>query len=245
MNITTDAVVVKTKNIGSDRCVWLLTKNLGVISIYLKGAGSVRSKFASSTQLFSCGEAVLFKNRDRYSLNSFDVTDTHFKLQGDLLKLSLASYLCEAMCDVSSMGENTEEYLPLLKNALYLIEKGEKPPALIKAVFEMRLMVLSGFMPDIVNCSSCSQVLPKEIYFLAEDGICLCEKCHKEQDGGFFLPSAVVSSLRHIIFSDSKKIFSFSIKAENLKILSGFCQFYFLHHLGRGFKTLEFYQSLL
>ena len=245
MNITTDAVVVRTKNIGNDRCVWLLTENLGVISLYLKGAGSVRSKFASSTQLFTCGEAVLFKNKDKYSLNSFDITDTHFKLQSDLLKLSLASYLCEAMCDVSSMGENTEEYLPLLKNALYLVEKGEKNPALVKAVFEMRLMVLSGFMPDIVNCSECNAVLPEEIFFSIEEGLCLCKKCRKAPDGGFYLPPPVVSSLRHIIFSDRKKIFSFNISLDNLNILARFCEVYFLYHIGRSFKTLEFYQSIL
>lgn len=245
MNIRTDAVVVRTKNIGNDRCVWLLTENLGVISLYLKGAGSVRSKFASSTQLFTCGEAVLFKNKDKYSLNSFDITDTHFKLQGDLLKLSLASYLCEAMCDVSSMGENSEEYLPLLKNALYLVEKGEKAPALIKAVFEMRLMVLSGFMPDIVNCSSCNEVLPEEIFFSIEEGLCLCKKCHEGQNEGFYLPSPVVSSLRHIIFSDRKKIFSFNISLDNLNTLGRFCEVYFIYHVGRSFKTLEFYQSIL
>ena len=245
MDLRQDAVIVRTKNIGNDRCIWLLTEKEGVVSLFLKSAGSVKSKFASSTQLFCCGEAVLFKNKDKYSLNSFDLQDSHFKLQSDLLKLSLASYFCEAICDVSSMGDGSEEYLSLIKNSLYLVEKGNKNPKLIKAVFEMRLMVLAGFMPDIVNCSACDEVLPKEIYFNIEEGLCLCKECHKGSNEGFYLPSPVVDSLRHIIFSDRKKIFSFCISDENLDILERFCEVYFLYHVGRSFKTLEFYRSLL
>ena len=165
MNIRTKAAVVRTKNIGNDRCVWLLTENSGIVNLYLKGAGGVKSKFASSTQLFCYGEAVLFQNKDKFSLDSFDLINSYYGIQKDLTKLSLCSYFCEACYEIASEGDFSNEYLPLLLNCFYLVEKGEKSLSLIKAVFEMRTMAISGFMPDIIYCSRCNQEISQDTYF--------------------------------------------------------------------------------
>ncbi|MEG2144649.1 MAG: DNA repair protein RecO, partial [Oscillospiraceae bacterium] len=59
-----------------------------------------------------------------------------------------------------------------------------------------------------------------------------------------FLPAPVLYALRHICYSDAKKIFSFDIAAESLKTLSLFTEQYLIFQLGRSFRTLDFFKSL-
>ena len=51
--------------------------------------------------------------------------------------------------------------------------------------------------------------------------------------------------MRYICLCNPKKLFSFEIGAENLKLLSSLTEAYLTTQLERGFSTLDFYKSLL
>ena len=56
--------------------------------------------------------------------------------------------------------------------------------------------------------------------------------------------SAVVKALRHIVFADFDRLFNFRLSENSMKKLSEVTEKYLLYHLGREFKTLDFYKSL-
>ena len=71
------------------------------------------------------------------------------------------------------------ELLRLLLNTLHLLCKGTKPLVQIKAVFELRALSISGYMPNILACANCGTYETPVMYFDVDGGCIYCENCPK------------------------------------------------------------------
>ena len=60
-----------------------------------------------------------------------------------------------AMDDCAASYVNAEEQLRLILNSLYMIANDKRPTELVKCIFELRLMTISGYVPDLVCCRDC------------------------------------------------------------------------------------------
>lgn len=249
MRLTTDAVIIREKNIsGDDRVITALTKDRGVISAFVNGAKRLRSKNASSTGLFCYSSITLFKNKDTYIVNEASAIEVFFDIRRDIEKLSLAQYFCEIFMALAPQEEPAGEYVGLLLRALYNIAKGSRPLSLIKAVTELRLLCLSGYQPDLVACSACGEYEREQMYFDKVNGRIICSECIKRMGNSVgeytALPAGVLAAMRHIVYSDISKIFAFSLKDEGLELLSGITEKYLIAQTDRTYKTLDFYHSV-
>ena len=74
-----------------------------------------------------------------------------------------------------------------------------------------------------------------------------CQGCRSSGSPGIRLPvtPAVLEAMRYICLCNPKKLFSFEIGSDNLKLLSSITEAYLTTQLERGFSTLDFYKSLL
>ena len=54
----------------------------------------------------------------------------------------------------------------------------------------------------------------------------------------------VITAMRHICYSETEKIFNFSMPDESLKVLSDTVEEYLLTRVRRRFYTLEFYNTI-
>ena len=79
--------------------------------------------------------------------------------------------------------------------------------------------------------------------FSVENGALYCDTCV----GGAMasaVPTGVLAAMRHIIYCESAKLFSFSLPAESMKILSGFAERYLLMQVQRSYPALDFYRGI-
>ena len=53
-----------------------------------------------------------------------------------------------------------------------------------------------------------------------------------------------LAALRHAVYGDPKRLYSFTLGGESLHRLSGAAEAFAAAQLERGFKTLDFYKSL-
>ena len=76
----------------SDKVITVLTKELGVISIYAKGAMRLKNKFHSSTGLFTYSEFVIFEGRGdkMYQLNEAVVKKVFYNLSSSVENIALS-----------------------------------------------------------------------------------------------------------------------------------------------------------
>ena len=58
------------------------------------------------------------------------------------------------------------------------------------------------------------------------------------------LTGAALAALRHIVWGNPKRLFSFSVDEGSLERLSQASEAYLMTQLERGFHTLDFYKSL-
>lgn len=247
--MTTDALIIReNNNIGeSDRFVTALSRDLGVIRASARGARELKSRHASATQLLTYSRLTIHRGRDKYIIEDARPEQVFFNLRSDIEKLALAQYFCELSGVLCPVEEPAEDFLRLMLNALYLLENNKRSPKLIKAVLELRMLGLAGFMPDLLACSSCGVYESEPIWFYPTQGTLLCDACHKGTplSGGVPLSMDVLSAMRHILYSDFSRCFSFTMSDAGLGKLSKNTELFLLSQLNRDFKTLHFYHTML
>ena len=138
------------------------------------------------------------------------------------------------------------ELLSLLHSSLHALDKLDRPPALIKAAFELRALCLAGYGPLLDGCAVCGREPPEDPRFHLREGDLHCAACRGEVGEGISMPvdEGSLAAMRHIVYGDPKRLFSFQLGEGGLKQLSGLTEAYLLTQLERGFRTLDFYKQV-
>lgn len=248
----TDGLVIRAFDIGeADRIATILTRRLGVVRASVKGARRIKGSMPACTQLLCYSDFVFFKGRgENQIVDEAAVRTVFLGIHNDLEKLSLAQYFCELEGFLAPRDENAELFLRLILNALSLLEKDRRPAKLVKAAFEMRLLALAGYMPDLVACSICGAYEGEGMFLLPGSGVLECARCHAQKgaadagEKGIALSAGALAAMRHTVYADFERLFSFTLAPGALDELSHACEQYLLFTLERSFTTLEFYHSL-
>jgi DNA repair protein RecO (recombination protein O) len=244
----TDALIIKeNNNIGeADRFVTALTRDFGIIRASARGARNIKSRNSTATQLLSYSRLTLIRGRDKYIIQDAQPISVFFELRNEIEKLALAQYFCELAGVLAPQEEPAEDFLRLMLNSLYLLAENKRKPKLIKAVLELRMLSLAGFMPDLTACSCCGVFESEAMCFIPREGCISCKNCCSNQHtvGKLMLTPNLLSAMRHIVYSEFEKCFSFKMSDDGLIHLSRYTEIYMLAQLNRSFKTLEFYNSL-
>lgn len=241
---TVDGIVIKTGVTGeADRIVCVLTAQRGVIKAFANGARGVKSKLHAGTALFTYGAFSFSERKGIFTLCEVQVKNVFFDLRNELEGLALAQYFCDVLLLCVPHGASEPEYLRLMLNSLHFLCTGAKPVMLIKTVFELRIACISGYTPSLVACESCGEYETELMYFDCLSGFLYCGKCGKIKNIPC-VPSAVISAMRHIVFSEFEKIFSFALQTSLLESLNRLSETYLENCLQEHFRTLEFFKTI-
>ncbi len=248
MKFTTDGLVIKENNVGeSDRVIQVLTRDKGIISAFVSGARKPKSKNAAATALLCYSHLTFTQTKDTHRITESEAINVFFDLRSDIERLSLAQYICELCQVLVPSGVEGEEFLRLALNSLHFIAKGKLDIYSVKALTELRMMAIAGFMPDLVGCRECGtdRVFPMWLDLTGGDMLCNgCKTANAVQGQFAELDKTTFAAMRHIVYSDFGKLYSFSIPLENARYLSFVTERYLLAQTDRKFKTLEFFHSL-
>ncbi|ADU26744.1 DNA repair protein RecO [Ethanoligenens harbinense YUAN-3] len=245
----TDGLVIRDYNVGeADRFLTLLTRKYGAIRASARGARRIKSGVSTGTQLLCHADFTLFKGREKYIIDEATPLTLFMGIRAELEKLALAQYFCELEDFLAPKEEEAELFLRLILNALALLEAGKHPSMQIKAAFEMRLLAISGYMPDLVACAGCGTYEADGMVLLPRSGVFLCASCAAREQVSpgecTALSRGALAALRHTAYADFARLFSFSLPEQTLKSFAAASEQYLLATLERSFQTLEFYHSL-
>lgn len=242
----TEGLIIKEQTVGeSDRLVTVLTKDEGVIRAFARRAKNIKDSKSSATQLLCYSRLTIYRGKDKYIISDAFPQEVFFDLRTDIARLALAQYFCELVYEIIPEGVNAEEYLRVTLNSLHFLAKNKRPELLLKSITELRLLTIAGYMPNLVCCADCGEYEAPEMYFLVNSGTIYCGNCFKKTDEPYaVLHGASLRAMRHIIYSDVEKLYSFSVSNEAQKELANACEAYTLSVLQRRPKTLDFYASL-
>ena len=241
---TTEALVIKETNVGeSDRLVTLFTRDYGVIKAFASGAKSLKSKKASATSLLTYSSFTILKKKDTYKIYEAVPIALFFGAGSDITVLSLSQYFCELCAEFAPTGVTNEEFLRLILNSLHYLTKERRNPELIKAITELRIASISGYMPDLVACVGCGKFADDIMYFNLNNGHLFCSKC-KPEITSVKIDKTLLNAMRHIVYSKFQNIYSFNIPSDSAKYLSDLTGRYICIQTDHRFTTLDFYNSI-
>ena len=244
----------------NDKLLTVLTERYGKVTVLAKGVKSLKNRHMASCQLFAYSSFSLRKKGDLYYITDSDLIENYFEIRTDIVKMALASYVCDLVSDVCQQESQEDAILKLALNTLFAINKDFKELEFIRACFEMRLAFEIGNAPNVDTCSLCSKTALNSAYLDLIDGVLVCDKCKEGNsinsvtneflDRGLNKPVSIISptiiqSIRYIVSAKPERFLSFSIPKEECQLFYNVCERFLLNQLERGFYSLDFYKSLI
>ena len=245
MHLTVRGIVLRVTDYNDrDALLTLLTGDQGKLTVKARGLRRKNSPLVAPCQLLAYGEFTLFEYRGQYTINEAHSIELFAHLRRDLTKLSLGTYFAQVAEVLSQEDYPSGELQSLLLNCLYALSKLALPEAQVKAVFELRSACLSGYTPDLFGCHICGSQTPDRFDLSA--GRLECLNCRNRESNGIRMPvtPSLLEAMRYICLCDPKKLFSFQLGQETLRMLADLTEAYLTTQLERGFSTLDFYKSL-
>lgn len=235
-------VLRQTQTRESDKILTLLTAELGKLGVIAGGARRKGCRFAACAQPLAYSEWTLYKKGEWYHANDGQTIELFSAARQDLEATALCFYLSELTESVATEEAPQEALLRLLLNALYAVSSLRKPLPLVKAAFELRLLCLSGYQPHLDGCLACGCADPPRPCLEPRQGGLVCRSCGGE--AALPLCPASLAAMRHAVFCDPRRLYSFSLGPEAMKRLGAAAEAYLCAQLERGFRTLDFYNGL-
>ena len=246
------ALVLRQRELAeADRILLLLSRERGKLSAVAKGVRRPRSKLAGGLQLFSHVRLLLAAGRSLDLITQCQPLESFLPLREDLDRFALASHLVE-LADIS-----TEEGAPLpglfdlLLNSLRALAASSVPD-LIARGFELKLMKLLGYAPELLACLSCGRKLdltrasgkPARLSFSVSLGGLVCGRCRSRATALVSLDAGALEAMRRLLRLSPQDTSALSLSAEIQQELEGTLRSYLEYRLERGLKSARVLQAL-
>ncbi|HEX2268424.1 MAG TPA: DNA repair protein RecO [Pyrinomonadaceae bacterium] len=192
----TEALILRTYNLAeADKIVVCLSRSSGLIRGVAKNCRKLKNRFGASLEPFTLINLVYFEkeNQELVSFSQTEILRSRFNLSSDATLLSGFSYMGDLLLDFSPPRQANDN---LYRMALACFEAvSQSPPDLewVLRYFEVWLLKLEGFLPDLRRCGNCDNALDdEEVLYLGSDLTLRCSSCR----GGRVIAKAVHQQLR-------------------------------------------------
>lgn len=194
----TDAIVLRRMDLGeADRLLTLFTPEHGKLRVVANGVRRPGSKKAGHLEPFTLVNLLLARGRELDIITQAEAVRTFPQIRTDLLRLGLAAYVVEL---IDRFGVQEGDSLGLFELAADTLDRLDREPVPEVALryFQIRLLDLVGYRPELFRCVSCSnQAQPVDQFFSLSEGGLLCPSCGPQRDQARPLSLVALKVLRH------------------------------------------------
>ena len=247
-SLRVEALVLRHSDWGeADRLLSLYTREAGKLRAVAKGARKLRSRKAGHLEPFTRVALMLARGHDLWIVTQAETLDAYLPLREDLVRTGYASYLVELVDRFSyEEGQNSGIYR-LLVDTMERVTHEAEESAIQLAVryYEVRLLDLLGFRPELFHCVQCgAEIKPEDQFFSAEKGGVICPKCRGS--GMFMRPVSLqaLRFLRHFQRSTYVEACRAHPSAGEMREMEALLQFYLTYLLERGLNSPEFLRAV-
>ncbi len=233
-----------------DKRLVILTKEIGRISAFAKGARRPNSALLACSQPFAFGEFTLYAGISSYTIMAAEISNYFGELRDDFDQLCYGFYFSEFADYITKENNDEKDILKLLYQSLKAIGKNTIDKQLIRAVFELKIISLNGEAPQVFACVKCNKNsretaleegrLPSgRYYFSASCGGILCEACRGNDRNAISVNTSTLYTMQYIISKEVEKLYTFKVTDEVLAELKLCIKNYLACYVEHEFKSLE------
>lgn len=241
----TEAIVLKHVNIGEgDRIVTFYTPHLGKLRAVARGARKIKSHLAGHLEPLTRCQVLVHEGRTLDTISQCEAIESNLALRGDLWRLTCGLYLAELVERFAQEGQENEPLYRLFQDCLAQLATTANAELLLR-FFEMQLLGLVGFEPELAACVECRTVLtPTAHFFSASAGGVLCADCRNRFSLHRPLSLNALKVLRFLTGTDLSQTANLRVP-ESLAIeLEGITRQYMRYLLEQELKSTDFLDML-
>ena len=189
----TEALILRSYNLAeADKIVVCLSRSAGLIRGVAKGCRKLKNRFGAALEPFTLINLTYYEkeNQELVSFRQVEILKSRFNLSSNASLLTGFAYMGDLLIDFSPPHQANDN---LFRMALACFEAAGETPADLEAVlryFEVWILKLEGFFPDLRTCGNCHRVFGEEAVYLVSDLSLRCVQCSNSRG------SAVSKSLR-------------------------------------------------
>lgn len=244
-------IVLRRRDMGeADRLITVFTPDRGKVVLLAKGVRRAASRKAGHLEPFTHADLLVAKGASLDLVTQAETIAAHRHVREDLWLSSLA-YTVAELADAFTQDEDPNA--PLFDLLLQTLGRLDARPAgtpsaqdtLPVRYYELHLLALVGYQPQLFHCIQCGQPLQPEVNFLSLDrGGCLCPKHGANVAGTIALPLDVLKVLRYLQTRPWDQVAPLQLRPEVSSQVEGVLARYIVFHLERSLRAPLFLEKL-
>lgn len=239
--LETEAFVLRAFKLAEhDKIVLVLSHDYGKIRLIAKGARGSKARFGSSLEPFSKILVSFYhkEGRELFNIQRTDLLRSSFALASEPDTFAELSYAAELIEEFVPAGEPCPKIFRLLDAVIDLFDSVSLAQPLLR-YFELWMLKLSGFFPDLGRCSACHrQIDLASNTWISRDGSAYCVQCRAAGS------QAVSEPVKRLVFeiqrNHPREFVHLPADADSLRFLGLLNRQLIRHHLERELKAYSY-----
>ncbi len=247
----TPAIILYSRKQGeTSKILSMLTEHFGKQEIIAKGSRGIKSKYLGVLEPYNYISIVFYRKESRefQYLSQADGIERFPSLHQELGKLSLAAIPCEIVQRSERTGHKNPQLFFLLLETLRALDAAESGLKNILRFFYLHFLNISGFGPELSQCSICGSTAPDKNYFFELDnGIYNCTDCGILTEYSTLISGKTLEYLRWLSRADLRKVTDVKIPASTGLEMDTVLLAYMRYHVEGllNLKSIEHLEQLL
>jgi DNA repair protein RecO (recombination protein O) len=233
-----EAIVLRKSNFGeADQVVTLLTRFRGKVSSVAKGVRLTNSRKGGNLDLLNHIKTQLAVGKNLDIITEVELISAWPKLKADLQRVALAYQVAELANEFLTEHQENIEVFDLTKEALTYLEAGDKPELVVQA-YQLKLLSLLGFKPELEKCVRCGEKLPQSGLALSPElGGVIGPEEREFDETSWGISADVLKVWRFLMSAPMDEVLKLKIDPAVASDVTRSLQYYLEHVLDRELKS--------
>lgn len=234
--------VIREMNLGeADKLITIFSKKHGKLHAIAKGARKISSKLLAGTRLFTVSEFVLYKGRNLFTVTQCEPKTSFPYLSDDMNRFFYACYLAEIVDKVTESRSPEPMLFDIFFDTMAFLNNvtDVKLTELVVRYFEIKLLDLFGYKPEMECCVSCGKCVAVPKFFNPYKGGVLCDDCSVIGEDLIKLDTATIHLMKFLINCNIKQVKNVRVSNVVLEQLEYFINRFIAYIFERDFRTIE------
>lgn len=241
----TRALVLKRRDQGeADRVVTVYTPGMGKLVLLARGVRKAASRKAGHLEPFTHVDLLAARSRSWDLITGAETVYAFRGLREDLERAAYGYYLVELIDAFTQEEDSHPEVFDLALAGLRFLEDSNQL-ALTARWFDLALLRLSGYQPQLSQCVQCGETLaPVTNYFSAGRGGMLCPRHGEGQPGAEALEVGALKVLRYLQVQAHESIVQLDLAPGRMRQIEKLLADYIRLVVERRLQSPEFIRDL-
>jgi DNA repair protein RecO (recombination protein O) len=177
----TEALVLRTYNLAeADKIVVCLSRSAGLIRGVAKGCRKLKNRFGASLEPFTLINLTYYEkeHQELVSFRNSEILKSRFNLSSNTSILTGFSYMGDLLVDFSPPHQANDNLYRMALACFEAVSETTGDLELVLRYFEVWLLKLEGFLPELRTCGNCQKIFSgEEVVYLANDLGVRCFQC--------------------------------------------------------------------